>query len=455
MPTENDGEGLVPADQGLSSLGLIMQLGGTVLAGAATLFAFMQMVDRYTRTDAMWMMLVLGLCVGRSFVHRMAGTELLYGRPTGLNIARPAGPLTGLRRYIAVGFAHAVVIALIARFKFHLPGKLVLGAGLALALWPAVLALYLTRGRFRAFATEIPHAEDKGFEGASILMTVLGVCGVLATGSYLLMLLDHGGTVLTHGFGALLVFSLVMLLIRSFLHVSAGAAGLRETSFDRAVEHANRYANFGVISAFCASGALLLMMMTQHVDLVAFVLITGVCWMLLTWPMIVRRFFSDRQFADILAGDNAASHRRAPDAGLTGLGWLLLAHAVFSGALVLPQLLDSRWDAFSFGMPMMRSIWWSAGLVTLQAWAGFELIRMSPASRVVATLYAVIATVVTVYLVWPAWGVVKAMHGLGEKNLFMLGPIAIQFVIPVATLILVNRKIAPTARARFRPRPSA
>jgi hypothetical protein len=465
MAIENDGEGVValpdagvPADQGLSSLGLIMQLGGTVFAGAATLYAFMQMIERHTRDDAMWLLLVLGLCVGRSFVHRAAGTELLYGRPTGFNAEHPAGPLTGLRRYIAIGIAHALVIVLIARFKFHMPGKLVLGVGLALVLWPAVLALYAARGRFRRFATQVPMAEDKGFEAASILMTVLGVCGVLATGTFLVVLLEQGNEVLSHGFGVLLMFALVMLLIRSVLHVRAGAAGLRETSLDRAVEHANRYANFGVISAFCASGALLLMMMTEHVELFGFVLITGVCWMLLTWPMIVRRFFSDRQFADILAGDDAAVHRRAPDAGLTGLGWLLLAHAVFSGGLLLPQLVggvDGRWDVFSFGVPVLRSIWWSAGLVTLQAWAGFELVRMSAPSRIIATLYSVVAAVVTAYLVWPVWELVKEMHGIGGKSVLLLGPIAIQFVIPVSTLVLVNRKIFPAARARFRPRPGA
>ena len=32
----------------------------------------------------------------------------------------------------------------------------------------------------------------------------------------------------------------------------------------------------------------------------------------------------------------------------------------------------------------------------------------------------------------------------------MIGPLAIALVIPIATLVLVNRKIAPTARARFR-----
>ena len=462
MSTENEGvvalpEAGVPADQGLASLGLVMQLGGTVFAAGATLIAFMQLVDRYSRSGAMWMLLVLALCVGRSLYHRVAGAELLYGRPTGLGTTAP-GPFTAMRRYIVLGLVQSVVVALIANLALHVPARNAFGFAVALALWPLVLAAFLGTRRFRRFATEIPMGEDKGFEGAAILMTVLGVCGALATGTFLVMLVDEGGNLISHGFGVLLMFALVMLLIRSVLHVQAGLSGLRETSLDRAVERANRYANFGVISAFCASGALLLMMMAERVDLLGFVVITGVCWMLLTWPMIVRRFFSDRQFADLLAGDNAVVHRRAPDAGLTGLGWFLLAHAVFSAAVLMPALIGGSdpqgrmWEVFAFGLPMMRSIWWSVGLVTLQAWAGYELIRMSPSSRVIGTLYGILAVVITSYLVWPAWEIIKDLHGLRAKSVMLLGPIAIQFVVPVSTLLLVNRTIAPTARARFRTR---
>jgi hypothetical protein len=41
-----------------------------------------------------------------------------------------------------------------------------------------------------------------------------------------------------------------------------------------------------------------------------------------------------------------------------------------------------------------------------------------------------------------------------DNQLMMIGPIAIALIIPIATIILVNRKIAPTARARFRAKPA-
>ena len=43
---------------------------------------------------------------------------------------------------------------------------------------------------------------------------------------------------------------------------------------------------------------------------------------------------------------------------------------------------------------------------------------------------------------------------MGPEAVLGFVPLAIQLVIPVATLLLVNRTLAPTARARFRPRPA-
>ncbi|MBA3456494.1 MAG: hypothetical protein H0T42_25620 [Deltaproteobacteria bacterium] len=102
-----------------------------------------------------------------------------------------------------------------------------------------------------------------------------------------------------------------------------------------------------------------------------------------------------------------------------------------------------------------RSLWWSVGLTTFQLWAGYELIRMSPHSRVIATVFSVVAGALTVYIMWP---VLQGMKQFGRmmspETVLLIIPLAIQLVIPVSVLILVNRKIAPTARARFRARPT-
>jgi len=203
--------------------------------------------------------------------------------------------------------------------------------------------------------------------------------------------------------------------------------------------------------------------MSAAMNLFGLVLVCGVAWMLMAWPLIIRRFFSDRQFADLLAGDAAPIHRRAPDAGLTGLGWLLFAHAMFMAVFVIINLVmtdDGEGRMLSqmtaiggaFGV---RSIWFSVGLVVFQAWAGFELIRMSPQSRIIATLYGLIGAGVTLYINWPMLKMFKSMGRMfRDSTALQIGPISIALIIPVATLILVNRKIAPTARARFRTKPA-
>ena len=236
----------VPADQGLSSLGLLMQLGGSVFAALATLATFVTVLAPGGRGDEkLWVLLILGLTVTRSLFQRMAGTELLYGKRTFEGVG---SPLSGVKRYVVVGLAHSAFMFLLLTGKFHLDMKLGAGIGLGLASWPLVLAVLVSLPRFRRFTGELPVAEDKGFEAASILMTVLGTCGVLGTGAVLLMMLDMGGRMLTQGPGVLIMLATVLLVIRSGLHVQAGLSGLRETSVDRAVERANRYANFGVIS---------------------------------------------------------------------------------------------------------------------------------------------------------------------------------------------------------------
>jgi hypothetical protein len=456
----------IPADQGLSSLGLLMQLAGNLLAAYGGLLAFTMLFAMRGSGQTLWMIVLLGACITRSIFHRNAGSQLLYGNAS-LTTEGSNQRLGGIRRYIVVAVGQALLVGAMLGGKFHLPSKLALGVTLGLLVWPAALAVLLQLPRFKRYANDVPITEDKGFEGASILMTVLGLAGLIATGTLLLLLLDLPGKALTQGFGVLLMLSLAMLVVRSVLHVQAGLSGLRETSVDRSVELANRYANFGVISSFCAGGAMLLFFLqavrgSGDGAMVFLVVIVGLCWMLMSWPLIIRRFFSDRQFADLLAGDQAHPHRRAPDAGLTGLGWLLFACAALNASFLIPQMLfgDARemreMQAFMAlgGASGLRSLWFSVGITVLQAWAGYELIRMSPQSRVIASVFGIVGAIVTVYINWPLIQALKHMRGFSENQMLMFAPLALGLILPIATLVLVNRKIAPTARARFRPKPT-
>ncbi|HEU0031135.1 MAG TPA: hypothetical protein VFQ53_10920 [Kofleriaceae bacterium] len=446
----------------MSSLGLLMQLAGSVFPAGCALVTFVSLyaAGRTPRSLAAWLFLLLGISIARSLVHRMAGSELLYGAPATLD-GRPRSPLGGIRRYLHVAVAHTVVFCLVVRFALHVPTTPTLAIAAGLALWPSVLGVLLHTDVLRRFERGVPLAEDKGFEAAAILMTVLGACGVLATTMMLVLLFESAGReVLRDGRTILVAMGLTLLVARSCIHVQAGVCGLRETSVDHAVELANRYANFGVIASFCVGGALLLAFITQTPNVFGLVLITSVCWMLMAWPLIVRRFFGDRQFAELLAGDQAALHRRAPDAGLTGLGWLLLGHAVLGASFAIPQLCGvlARHDLPGGVTDVLailtahgdHSPWWQVGVIVLQAWAGYELVRMTSLHRVIATLYAGVASVIAVVMDWPM--VHELKHANGMAQIAGLLPIAIALVLPIATLVLVHRKIAPTARARFRPR---
>jgi hypothetical protein len=456
----------VPADQGLSSLGMLMQLAGNLFAAymSLTTFAMLVLSSRTgSGNETLWVLLLLGAAITRSLVHRSAGAQLLYG----VGGTGQGNRMAGIQRYLVVAFGQSALTGLLLLWKFGLDAKMAFGITAGLAAWPATLAGLLALPRFKRFKDDLPLTEDKGFEGASILMTVLGLCGLVGGGTALLYMLDLPGSALTKGPGVLVILSLAMLVVRSVIHVQAGLSGLRTTSVDRSVELANRYANFGIISSFCAGGAIMLFIMSIAFDLTGLAVICGLVWMLMAWPLIVRRFFADRQFADLLAGAEAPVHRRAPDAGLTWLGWLLLAHAVFTASFLIPTVLMGSMghmgrhggggDALSGMLALggavgLRSIWWSVGLVILQAWGGYELVRMSPQSRIIATVYGAIGVAVTVYMNWPLIQMIRHSHGPGMSETLAMGPLVLALIIPIATILLVNRKIAPTATARFKPK---
>jgi hypothetical protein len=443
----------VPADHGLASLGLVMQLAGRTSAALAALVASLIVLDA-SLDEVGWLFFAIGLGIARSSAHRVAGRDVLYGRRTLDGIT---DPLEATRTYIAFGLLHAVVIGLISTLALGATAATGAGLAAALALWPIVLAVVLRMRRFRRFEAGIPLGEDRGLESASILMTILGACGVLSTGAIVALLGGLTSRHLEHGWGTMIMVVFALLLVRSCLHMRVGIAGLRDTSFDRPGELASRYINFGMISAICVGCVLALLAMSSRTPLAAVAAAVAMSsWLLAGWPMTLKRYVAHRQFAELLAGDRVL-HRRAPDAGLTGLGWLLAGHATAAASVIILELtveprgaghmLDGALHLIGAARaPADLAV--AAIVVGLEALTAIALIRMTDHRRIVATIYALVAGAVAVTAAWPVARNL-GQHSLDLRAVMQWIPAAIQIVIPAATLVLVRRVVVPTARARY------
>jgi hypothetical protein len=456
----------LPADHGLASLGLMMQLAGRTAGALVALAASIAWIDGRLHRHTAWYGFAIALCIARSQLHRIAGRDLCFGRRS--VEGSPADPFHATRSYAIFGIGHAVVLGLIAAMVFDQPRTTAVGVGAALAVWPVVLAVVARLPRFRALRGGMPLGEDRGLEGAAIVMTVLGSYGALATVAIVWLISALSPHHLRHGWGVMLLVVFVLLLVRAGMQIRAGLAGLRDSSFDRPGELARRYAAYGVASAFCVGFVLLLLAMSERLTPEALVSVVVACWLLVTWPMIVHRYFHQRLFAELLAGDRV-THRRAPDTGLTALGWLLAAHAALVTAALIAQLtvgprLGALDNALVLGGLAVGRGWspdpgdagLAIGLILLEATAAIALIRMSDQRRPLATIYAVFAGAIALAPAIPALRAIT--HGtwywhwqhLNLWTVIRLLPSAIQLVLPVATLVLVHRAVAPGARARYR-----
>lgn len=459
----------MPADHGLAALGLLMQLFGSVFAGIMAFYAMIPILSG--GAPAAWVIFLLGAigCV-RSIFHRMAGTSLIYGSA--------GGPFRMLDVYTLVAAGQtALTLLLLKKYPMvigvgAMPGKALVTFAIVLLAWPLTLAVVARWSKLRRFQAEgIPTAEDMGFEGAAVLMTILGVIGVLFAALVIFVLTQAEGRVLSTPQGMLTMGVFLMLLVRAVLHFVAGLKGTAGVDSDGATDAAAKYYNFGVVSSVITGGVFLVMLMMQGGGAAMkgiVVIITMMVYLLLVWPLALRRFFTERNFSALLSGSEAPNYRRAPDAGLTALGWLLLATGVYFMAQALPgALFKTPFDLSSLftlgrGGGMMdeeiagqlaRSPWWNVGVCAAQLWAAIELITMSDRHRLAASAYGAIATVVTVYLQWPMLKMLKHMGGgspFSGDGAFPVMLIALGITLPVATLLLVNRNIRPTAQARIR-----
>jgi hypothetical protein len=452
----------MPADRGLSSLGLLMQLGGTLFAAYMVLIA---LVPLFAQQGTVGLKLFLLGAAGaiRSGFHRAAGGALLYGSTRG--VFRPT------YHYIGVAAGQTLLTLLLLNQSVELPLLVNLSIGLLLVGWPLTLLVVLSRPRLRALAGQevLPIAEDLGFEGSAVLMALFGVMGAFA--ALFMVYVGFKSPWGAPGPDQLLVVGVwAMLLARSILHAMAGVKGTRGIDSDGATEAAGRYFGVGIATAVIAGGALLILFISKPgigPHPIVLMMVAAVVYGLLSWPLILRRFYTERNFSALLAGAEGPNQRRAPDAGMTAVGWLLLALGVLRLSLAVPAVLAGPMDLPS-GLRELdlldilgpsglvdaaRSPWWSIGVGLTQLWAGIELVHMTDRHRLAATIYGVIGSVVALYLLLPRLNQLTDVLALSEVGVSTVAELfrgAITLVVPVGTAILANRVLVPSAQARTR-----
>lgn len=453
----------MPADRGISSLALLMQLGGTVGVVFAALFALsMALSGAGQVTGPLFLVAVLSGI--RSAFHRTAGTTLLYG--TG------SEPMRSVKTYVWLSFGQTALCMLI--LKKYMDAEAMAQFAVFFLGWPAAVFVFFSQKKVKELIKDgVPHAEDYGFEGAAVLMTLFGIVGTLFAGYMLKILLDDTDAAFATPASGIMVLIFIALVARSVIHTLAGLKGISGADFDECNATAGRYYNYGIVSSICIGVTLFVVVLMTAQSIGAALVLGGITTpLLLAWPQILKRLYGERNFHVYLAGSEAQTYQRAPDAGLIALGWTLialgtiglgfaLAEALLGAALTEEELWLIVQTSGQGGLEhATRSPWWSVGVGALELWAGIELVRMSERHKLAAMIYGVVSIAVVMYLVWPA---IDGLGGLFEasfdgstvvkQSLFLLT--SFPLVLAIGTIVLVNRVTVPSAVVHVRKRPGA
>jgi hypothetical protein len=440
-----------PADQGLSSLGLIMSLTGSVMAPLMGAMLLGQIKDAADRAEALsrhggdsdsktlWLFFILIASVVRSLVHRMAGNRLWRDTPSD----PPA--MSGITAYTAAAAAHTGVWLLYLKIKVQAPLAVLLGATVLLMAWPLAILVVTRARRFASLGPRVPVAEDNGFEGLAVLMAILGFAGLMC--SIVVVVLGFSARDEDTSMANVLLTCGAALVVRSIIHVSVGARAVRGTAVNSVADFL-RYGNVGMAIGAAVGGVLTLwLFLSAKVDFFALVMGLAVLLSLLAWPAIVRRFVQWRHLADM---GNDSVRRRSPDAGITALGWLLLAGAAATlGSYIAATLWEDSLGRRGAGMMMQMAgtpfnqtqEWWALPLGLGELWAALEILAVSPRRRIVASAWGLVALVYTSIELGPH--LKPALDAAMAERALTFAAFFLAITPAVATLLLVNRTPLP------------
>ncbi|HLL25012.1 MAG TPA: hypothetical protein VK427_22915, partial [Kofleriaceae bacterium] len=446
----------VASDSGLSGLGLIMQLVGgimTAFIGVYGMFMVLAFLMAGSGSGMPGMLLlfvvaIVGTSLARSIMHTTAGRRLIYDGPR--------TPLSALKRYFTISMVHTGVVA-IGLLANNVPAKIAAASVLLLAAWPIALML-VARPKIAAFGDVVPMADDKGFDGAAILLLIFGSIGAGIGIILVLGWLEAPGHIKSSLFGICLLASSVMLAIRSVLQLRAGIRGTKAKHMAETAEAAEKYAGFGILASFVAGGALFVATISLSSGrgaggaiFAGLLMIAMFTWVLMVWPLIVRKFFGDRQFATLM-DERGSGAQDSSDRGLPTLGWLLLAFGTFAlaqglMAVLMGGMVDDDGAMGRGDNPMTKmmamlgtgdakSPWVAVAVAALQIWAGVELIRMTPRYKLAGMIFGVVATGVALWVYLPLFGnMMSSGASVATNPLAGVGfaMVAMSLVVPIAT----------------------
>ena len=437
----------LPSDLGLPTLGLLMQLLAGVTSAYGALLGFMVLVNQGYGTLRL---AIVGIVIAgwvRAVFHTTAARRVIERSPE---------MLRAVRNYlIAAGVTTALtLVLLVALGGSEIPPLLLVAIVLLSGAWPVTLGLLVFRPRVRAmFATadgfDIDmRAPDRSIEGTGVLMTAFGGIG-LGIGLLIFYMLGTKAGPLLFSVAGLLVFGLVVVLIvRSSIHLAGGiraSTGVAPDAFRKIVD---RYHLWAVISVVMLAVVMLVLLVTAGGGGVLQLLFIGVIMsvLLLVWPMALSRFAGGLVFdGDTWDLPVSTMGGAAPDRGLTAFGYLLLVFGSAHASVVLVQLVLSMLSGSGFlGMSLGGGGAWdrisSIIVVGATLWAGVELVSMSRRYRVAMVTYGIASLALAVI------GLATGDLGRVGSKLDQSAPVllmaqAVALVTPIMALVLSRRRL--------------
>lgn len=408
------------------------------LALAANVFLILPAIAMPTKGLRYFLLGLVVTGIARSYFHFSAGGLLAQTHP---NALKAAG------RYWKFGLLQSLVMPLLA-LKF-VPGFEVgaaLAAILAFAVWPlAVMALTQRKPVTKAFnawleedgATLMPN--DRGFQGAGVLMVLFGLMGCIFNLAYLTVIIPAFSQIFQVGTVGVLVFGLLIAGgVRSAIHLRTGQLTL-SADYERFASGVNRYLTWAVIW-----GVFFLALVFSVVGvgglgaLQYIILILAVMTM---WPGHLAAIVNVVAIWDDEDEDVPRGH--AVDGGLSAVGFALIALGCFNvSALLFTTAGGASLDIFSDADSVEMWLKWASAAFTL--WAGIELATMSQRYKVAGLAYAAVGIAGGIYAIVVALSELSSQLWMSQAVISTLMLVSLSLALPAAVGWLVLRPLPKT-----------